>query len=164
MNKYLYLPSHSYHTTHNKSGFIKGEGIRYAKTSTNPRDFKYFIELFKLRLQRRGCTLAFINKSLKQIKWKYRHKYLQPKTKTKNIPFLFKICYNPIMPHKFLRECLDEFTVAIKDIDELPKKMSSSITKLPPNSWLIFFLIAVKKAIDTFFYSLYIYNSIHQRQ
>ena len=72
MNKYLYLPSHSYHTTHSNSGFIKGKGIRYAKTSTDPKYIKYIIEQFKLRLQRRGYTLAFINKSLKQIKWKYK--------------------------------------------------------------------------------------------
>ena len=78
-------------------------------------------------------STSLSNKSNGNIK--YRHKCLQPKTKTKDIPFLFKICYNPIMPHKFLRECLNIFTAAIKDIDELPKKMSSSIIicyKAPP--------------------------------
>ena len=131
----LYLPAHSYHTTHNKSGFIKGEGIRYAKTSSTPEEFKNILNLFKIRLQKRGYNLNFINKLLYQVKWKYRSHYLKPVKKSKEIPFLFKICYNPIVSHQFLRQSLNEFSAAIKDIRDLPTKMSPPITicyKAPP--------------------------------
>ncbi|KAH9952571.1 hypothetical protein BC827DRAFT_1116647, partial [Russula dissimulans] len=54
LNNYAYLPFHSYHTTAQKRGFIKGEAIRYARICTSQSDFKTMVKLFTLRLQRRG--------------------------------------------------------------------------------------------------------------
>ncbi|KAF8572704.1 hypothetical protein K439DRAFT_1273599, partial [Ramaria rubella] len=54
LNNYPYLPFHSYHPDHNKAGFIKGEAIRYARLSSEKKDYENIIQLFKLRLQRRG--------------------------------------------------------------------------------------------------------------
>ncbi|KAF8599092.1 hypothetical protein BDV93DRAFT_405615, partial [Ceratobasidium sp. AG-I] len=54
MNRYMYLPYGSYHTEAMKTGFIKGEAIRYARISSSKKSFDRLISLFKLRLQRRG--------------------------------------------------------------------------------------------------------------
>jgi hypothetical protein len=135
MNQYSYLPIQSYHPVHNKSGFIKGEGIRYVRLSSHKKDFNNIIELFKLRLLKRGYTLEFINKSLRSVKWSNRASHLNQKTKDKSIPFICKIYYNPVVSNQFLRHCLNQFSATIRDIPELPAKMTKPVLicyKAPP--------------------------------
>jgi len=116
LNRYLYLPYHSYHPEHNKAGFIKGENIRYVRLSSNPKDCEQIVEQFKFRLQKRGYTLKFINQAIKNVQWNNRTTYFKVKPKSTAIPFIFKIMYNPLIPRDFLRKCLNEFNLTIKDI------------------------------------------------
>jgi hypothetical protein len=139
LNKYSYLPYHSFHTPSMKTGFIKGEAIRYAKSCSRRKDFNRMISLFTIRLQRRGYPLNFIKTSLKSVQYSQRNTYLNS-TKNKNrrntIPFLFKILYNHITPHHFLRTNLDLYSHQIKsNITDLPTSLQQKITicyQLPP--------------------------------
>jgi hypothetical protein len=138
LNTYAYLPFHSYHTTAQKRGFIKGEAIRYARICTTESDFKTMIKLFTLRLQRRGYPLSFIQRSLGQVQHKDRHKYtVQASTnkKQKVIPLLFKTEYNPSVSHKNLRTALNQFTVNVLKLANIHPSISQKVTicyKMPP--------------------------------
>ena len=140
LNTYAYLPFHSYHTTAQKRGFIKGEAIRYARICTNESDFKLMVRLFTLRLQRRGYPLSFIHKALGQVQHIDRQKYTV-KTKstnnsnTKTIPLLFKTEYNPIVSHHNLRTSLNQFTANIIKLANIHPSISQKVTicyKMPP--------------------------------
>ena len=139
LNTYAYLPFHSYHTTAQKRGFIKGEAIRYARICTSEADFKLMVNLFTLRLQRRGYPLSFIQRSLGQVQHKNRHNYtvLSNSTKNKNkvIPLLFKTEYNPIVSHHNLRTALNQFTANIIKLANVHPSISQKVTicyKMPP--------------------------------
>jgi hypothetical protein len=130
LNKYSYLPYHSFHTPSMKTGFIKGEAIRYAKSCSRKKDFNRMISLFTIRLQRRGYPLNLIKSTLKSIQYSKRHSYLNTRKNKKNtIPFIFKILYNHITPHHLLRQCLDEFSDQLKsNIADLPSTLKQKIT------------------------------------
>jgi hypothetical protein len=131
LNTYAYLPFHSYHTTAQKRGFIKGEAIRYARICTNESDFKLMVRLFTLRLQRRGYPLSFIYKALGQVQHKDRHKYTvknKSNNNNKAIPLLFKIEYNPIVSHHNLRTSLNQFTANILKLAKIHPSLSQKVT------------------------------------
>jgi hypothetical protein len=135
LNKYSYLPFKSYHTLSMKSGFIKGEAIRYARLCSRKKDFNKMIALFTIRLQRRGYPLPFINKSLQQVNFKQRTQYIINKKKQNQIPYIFKILYNSKVNHQTLREALNKFSHSITTIPNLPKSLKQKVTicyKLPP--------------------------------
>jgi hypothetical protein len=138
LNTYAYLPFHSYHTTSQKKGFIKGEAIRYARICTSEADFKLMIKLFTLRLQRRGYPLTFINKALGQVQHKDRVKYTVSNNKNKKskvIPLLFKTEYNPAVSHHNVRTALNQFTANIMKLANIHPSISQRITicyKVPP--------------------------------
>jgi hypothetical protein len=138
LNTYAYLPFHSYHTTSQKKGFIKGEAIRYARICTSEADFKLMIRLFTLRLQRRGYPLTFINRSLGQVQHKDRLKYTVSNNnakKSKVIPLLFKTEYNPAVSHHNVRTALNQFTANIMKLANTHPSISQRITicyKVPP--------------------------------
>ena len=133
LNIYAYLPYHSYHTNNQKSGFIKAEALRYLRISE--KDFDTIIELFKIRLQRRGYPLNFITQAIKDILWEDRLKHLFKSTKKiKNLPFLYKILYSPAHTHKQLRNALNSFTSRMKASSKTPDNLKQKITicyKLP---------------------------------
>ena len=135
LNIYAYLPYHSYHTESQKKGFIKAEALRYARTCSRKQDFNNIMELFKVRLQRRGYPLDIIHQSIKNVFWEDRLKYLFKSTKTKNkLPLLYKILYSPAHNHKQLRKSLDRFTSRMKQISAAPRAIQQKITicyKLP---------------------------------
>ncbi|KAI8968777.1 hypothetical protein BDB01DRAFT_695692, partial [Pilobolus umbonatus] len=54
LNKYLYVPFHSYHPKENKSGFIKAELIRYVRNCSSYEDFATVASNFFVRLRDRG--------------------------------------------------------------------------------------------------------------
>ena len=137
LNTYAYLPFHSYHTTAQKRGFIKGEAVRYARICTNEGDFKLMVKLFTLRLQRRGYPLSFIQKALGQVQHKDRHKYTvkTKSTNQKSIPLLFKTEYNPLVSHHNLRTSLNQFTANILKLANIHPSISQKVTicyKMPP--------------------------------
>jgi len=129
LNKYLYLPYHSFHRPSMKTGFIKGEAIRYTRNCSRKKDFNRMIALFTIRLQRRGYPLSLIKSTLKSIQYSDRNKYLTKKSKPKTIPFIFKMLYNNAIPHHFLRQKLNNFSYQIKsNIPDLPKSLNNKIT------------------------------------
>jgi hypothetical protein len=136
LNKYSYLPFKSYHTLSMKTGFIKGEAIRYARTCSRKKDYNKMINLFTIRLQRRGYPLPLIKQTLNQVNYKSRTQYLIQKHKQTNIPYIFKILHNPKVNHKILRYELNNFTNRItRAIPNLPNSLKQKITicyKLPP--------------------------------
>jgi hypothetical protein len=136
LNKYSYLPWKSWHTEHMKAGFIKGEAIRYARICSKEHDFKQIVQLFIIRLQKRGYPTAFILKAMSQVSWIYRDQYLINKEEDKEIPNIFKVEYNPIFDHKSLRKCLDKFSEQLtREVQPIPFSLKKRITicyKLPP--------------------------------
>ena len=60
MNKYLYLPFSSYHTTHSKSGFIRGELLRYIRNTSEKSFFLAISRQFFNRLILRGYSPIFL--------------------------------------------------------------------------------------------------------
>jgi ribosomal protein L15 len=137
LNTYAYLPFHSYHTTAQKRGFIKGEAIRYARICTSEVDFKLMVKLFTLRLQRRGYPLSFIQRSLGQVQHKDRHNYTVTSNKNnkKVIPLLFKTEYNPIVSHHNVRTALNQFSANIMKLANVHPSISQKVTicyKMPP--------------------------------
>jgi hypothetical protein len=140
LNTYAYLPFHSYHTTAQKRGFIKGEAIRYARICTSETDFKLMVKLFTLRLQRRGYPLSFIHRALGQVQHKDRHNYTVTANSTNNrnkkvIPLLFKTEYNPIVSHHNVRTALNQFTANILKLANVHPSISQKVTicyKMPP--------------------------------
>jgi hypothetical protein len=136
LNKYAYLPWNSWHTRYMKAGFIKGEAIRYARLCSKEQDFIQTIQLFIIRLQKRGYPLNFIHKAINKVSWLYRDKYLKERSEDKKIPHIFKVEYNPIYDHRTLRTILDKFSEElVKDIKTLPSSLKEKITicyKLPP--------------------------------
>jgi len=135
LNKYSYIPFKSYHTLSMKSGFIKGETMRYARLCSRKKDFNKMIALFTIRLQRRGYPLEFIKNSMKQINFKLRNKYIISNNNQKRIPYIFKTLYNPKITHNKLREELNNFSHSISSIPNLPNTLKQKITicyKLPP--------------------------------
>lgn len=135
LNKYSYIPFKSYHTINMKSGFIKGEAIRYVRLCSRNRDFNRMIALFTIRLQRRGYPLHFIKNSIKDIKFRNRSHHIITNNNQKRIPYIFKTLYNPKISHNKLREELNNFSHSISDIPNLPKTLKQKITicyNLPP--------------------------------
>jgi hypothetical protein len=135
LNQYLYVPFNSYHTMKQKTGFIKGECIRYARTCTLKKDYDDLVTLFKARLQRRGYPMQIINAKVGEVDFKKRKTYLKVKPKDKSlVPFLFKIENNPKVNHRRLRQELDALSNELGGISELPKSLMGHITicyKLP---------------------------------
>jgi Reverse transcriptase (RNA-dependent DNA polymerase) len=136
LNKYLYLPYHSYHTIAQKLGFIKGEAIRYVRLNSSKDKYDELLQLFIERLQRRGYPLNFIQKALKDIDYNKRTEYLTPHNKEeKFIPLIFKVSHNPALDKKHIRNALDNFTQEVSQILSAPKSLKEKITIchiLPP--------------------------------
>ena len=135
LNKYSYIPFKSYHTLNMKSGFIKGETLRYARLCSKKKDFNRMTALFTIRLQRRGYPLHFIKNSMKEINFTLRTQYIINNSKQKKIPYIFKTLYNPKINHNTLRTELNNFSHSISSIPNLPNTLKQKITicyKLPP--------------------------------
>jgi len=127
LNKYSYLPYKSYHTINMKSGFIKGEAIRYARLCSRKKDYNKMIALFTIRLQRRGYPLQFIKDSLNQVKFSMRQSYITSKNKQNKIPYIFKILYNSKVKHQILRQELNNFSHRISSVPNLPSTLKQQI-------------------------------------
>lgn len=135
LNPYAYLPFHSYHTPAQKTGFIKGEAIRYARISTKKKDYLFLIQLFTLRLQKRGYPLSLIKQHISKVLWEHRAQYNANAQKSKKLPLIFKTTYNPAISHSTLRDALNSFTHNMNSLPNMPDSLREKITicyKLPP--------------------------------
>lgn len=135
MNRYPYLPWKSFHTKDMKKGFIKGEAIRYVRLSSKKRYFSNLMDLFILRLMRRGYPKSFIMKSLSSVKWEKRKLYLRYKPKEKTLPLLFPIRYDQRLNKLSVRTALNAFTDRLLRDNQTPDKLNGKVTvcySLPP--------------------------------
>lgn len=66
INKYLYIPPHSYHPQPTIKGFITGEIKRYEGTNSEKEQFHLMINRFKIRLTLRGYNPHFINRVVRK--------------------------------------------------------------------------------------------------
>lgn len=136
LNQYLYLPYTSYHTHKQRTGFIKGECIRYIRNSSKQEDYDALVKLFRQRLLKRGYPLGEINKGISQVHHKDRCLYLKVKPKDKSVvPFLFKVEQNPRLNPRAIRNELDLLQKDLETIPNLPKSLQGHITicyKLSP--------------------------------
>jgi hypothetical protein len=67
LNRYLYLPIHSNHPWHCKTGFIKGELLRYARLSSTEKHFVEMKSLFFIRLQQRGYPASLLISKFREV-------------------------------------------------------------------------------------------------
>lgn len=135
LNPYAYLPYHSYHTPAQKTGFIKGEAIRYARISSKKKDYKFLIQLFTLRLQKRGYPLSLIRQHISKVLWEHRTQYNINAQPQRKLPLLFKTTYNPAINPNGLRQALNSFTQNMRSLPNMPDSLREKITicyKLPP--------------------------------
>lgn len=87
-HKYMYLPYHSNHPRHNKTGFIKGELIRYVRSNSTQLDFNLIAKKFLIRLEHRGYPTPLLNNIFRQIRYSQRHNYLAGLPPTDMEPYL----------------------------------------------------------------------------
>lgn len=66
LNRYLYLPFSSFHTTATKKAFISGEILRLIRNSSTKRDFERSRESFFSNLCRRGYPPMFIGNAFRK--------------------------------------------------------------------------------------------------
>ena len=126
LNRYLYLPAHSYHTKSMKRGFIKGEAIRYARCCSMEKDYDSLITLLTHRLTLRGYSLKFIRDSLSDVSFSQRDTYLVDKSANpQEDRLLFKAEINPNLSLNRLRLELNVFH------SEYSKIWSSTERELP---------------------------------
>ena len=78
MNKFLYIQYNSYHHTHVKQGFIRGELIRYIRNTTVEHDFLVTRKQFFDRLQARGYPTHFLLPIFESIHFSQRASLLTP--------------------------------------------------------------------------------------
>jgi hypothetical protein len=77
LNLYQYPHATSSHPTGTKTGFIKGELIRYVRNSSTLPDFLNLREKFKRRLQNRHYTSNFIDSIFETVSYNNRQQFLQ---------------------------------------------------------------------------------------
>lgn len=107
LNKYLYIPFNSYHSLHQKKGFIIGELMRYIRNSSTLNAFLLTRNLFYTRLLNRGYSTQFLNPIFKSIIYshQYRTQLLLPSTtppppaQPEIRPFILAIPHNPAITH-----------------------------------------------------------------
>ena len=97
LNVYTYIPSKSFHPSHTKKAFIRGELIRYIKNSSEYKDFRIIKALFWTRLRRRGYSSNFLQPIFESVSYDNRVSYLLPRMKKftfKKRSVYFKTTYN----------------------------------------------------------------------
>ena len=97
LNVYAYIPSKSFHPSHTKKAFIRGELIRYIKNSSEYKDFRIIKALFWTRLRRRGYSSNFLQPIFESVSYDNRASYLLPRMKKftfKKRSVYFKTTYN----------------------------------------------------------------------
>ena len=76
LNVYAYIPFSSFHLSHAKKAFIRGEMIRYVKNSSVYKDYHTIRSLFWTRLRRRGYSAKFLESIFGSVEYKKRARYI----------------------------------------------------------------------------------------
>jgi hypothetical protein len=100
INKYLYLTYDFNHPKATKAGFIKGELIRYVRNCSREEDYEKIKTEFIGRLLKRGYTMKFINRSMKNVLYSSRNLYLDKSLRTPVVtkkPVIMTIPYHPMI-------------------------------------------------------------------
>ena len=84
-------------------GFILGEIIRYVKNNNNFDTFAEKKSFFTEKLSARGYSEAELEKTSASINFEDRQHLIQEKTKSTDIPLVFKTKYNPHYSGKLIR-------------------------------------------------------------
>ena len=99
LNMYLYIPYRSFHTSHNKSGLITTELIRYIRNTSDFKEYLHTKQLFYNRLRARGYPIKFLNIHFNQVRFANRNNYLLDSELSESAdkaPLIFSTVYNPI--------------------------------------------------------------------
>lgn len=99
LNRYLYIPFNSYHPSHAKRSFIRGELLRYVRLSTRRCDFLRIRNLFYNRLRNREYPIWFLKTIFEEVSYDSRSqliKYKRKKEKAANPTVFFKTYRNPL--------------------------------------------------------------------
>lgn len=76
LNKYLYIPYHSFHHSGMFRSFIHAELIRYVVTNSEEPWFTCMVEKFAHRLRRRGYPLRLVESIASRVSFAKRQQYL----------------------------------------------------------------------------------------
>lgn len=95
--KFQYIHRQSSHPKSVFGGLIKGELIRFVRTSTNKEDYTQRATLFREKLLLRGYTDREFKCAFNSVHHNQREKYLEVKAKTNQgkTPLVFTTTYNP---------------------------------------------------------------------
>ena len=95
--KFQYIHRQSAHPKAVFKGLIKGELIRFVRTSTNNEDYLNRAAIFKEKLLVRGYSNHEFEHAFSQVDHGLRQTYLQEKTRLsiKDTPLVFTTTYNP---------------------------------------------------------------------
>jgi hypothetical protein len=88
LNKYLYIPPQSNHPWSCKTGFIKGELMRYARISTLESHFQEMKSMFFIRLENRGYQPRVLGPLFAQVQ--HSSRYLETKLVQEKLVSLYQ--------------------------------------------------------------------------
>ena len=110
INKYLYIPYSSFHTYHNKVGWIKAELIRYIRNTSSFDRYLELKRLFYRRLRDRGYSPSFLRAVMHAVTYSDRSKMLAASIKTqstkRDAPLCFISTLHPCVTHEQLVRAL----------------------------------------------------------
>ena len=96
---FQYLERSSCHPKSTFKAFIKGETIRHMRNTSNAQKLNELLNLFKLRLLKRGYKNVEIDETFNEIRKIQRSDILKDKQKKKNSSLVFVTKYNPGLKH-----------------------------------------------------------------
>jgi hypothetical protein len=109
INRYLYIPFTSFHTYHNKVGWIKAELMRYIRNTSSFDEYIKIKRLFFRRLRDRGYPLRFLFDVMQSVMHSERSDMLSSASTVRNVkatPLTFVTTYHQSIRHDRIRACL----------------------------------------------------------
>jgi hypothetical protein len=109
INRYLYIPYTSFHTYHNKIGWIKAELIRYIRNTSSIDEYIKIKKLFFRRLRDRGYPPRFLLNIFNTVMHSERSDMLATCTRQRDVtqtPLTFITTYHQSIRHVTIRDCL----------------------------------------------------------
>jgi hypothetical protein len=122
LNNYLYLPYKSFHTEATKTGFIKGELLRFATHSEEPKFFFVLRKLFFARLCRRGYPAKLLRRIFNETKFEDRTRILYRAKTHKPMPLTLVTTWTPLAKQMNISKFIaDNWTAdIIADVNAVP--------------------------------------------
>jgi hypothetical protein len=109
INRYLYIPYTSFHTYHNKIGWIRAELIRYIRNTSSIDEYIKIKKLFFRRLRDRGYPPRFLLNIFNTVMHSERSDMLATCTRQRDItqtPLTFITTYHQSIRHVTIRDCV----------------------------------------------------------